>query len=595
MVNRVLLVSSSSRTIYAVHSIRSTYSRNLGQCVAVMIEMTPRFFMRSYSAALVFPAVLLIPFVASAAPQSQSKPDTSNTTAEQPYVIRSSTRLVQVNVVVQNEKGVPITGLKKENFTVLDNGKPQEIAFFSATVPSHKVPHPMAPNSFTNRSDIKGQDPGATVVILFDSLNTSFEDQAYARNHILRFLQTVKPQDRVAIFALTTQLLVLHDFTEDVASLQSSVARFSPQLLAAFDASHPDNFHVPALANDPSWRVFEGHVNNANGEIADSYVINRFQITYAAIVAIADYVASIPGHKSLVWVSDGIPIQLGSDHIGIPDRDDFRIDNSSVPGMPRTSDLSGLARLLNRVDMAIYPIDAHGVDVDDSASAFNMRQDQRDSFRVLADDTGGKAFYGTNDIKGAINSAVEDNRYTYTLGFYPNHGAWDGKFRKIKIGLDITGSRLRYRRGYFAFPERSGNEVSMRTDLAEAGRSPLDATALGVTVNGKTLAPSSARLLQLQVTLDPKQFLLRDQGNRKQGGLDLLFLQKDSAGNFLVAEKQHFEVNFSQTEYAALAKAGLILQRKLAINPTSTEIRVLVRDGGSGALGSVTFPVKTFF
>jgi VWFA-related protein len=557
--------------------------------------MTPRFSMRSYSAALVFPAVLLFPFVASASPQSQSKPDTSNTTTEQPYVIRSSTRLVQVNVVVQNEKGVPITGLKKEDFTVLDNGKPQEIAFFSAAVPSHTVPRPLAPMVFTNRSDLKGQDPGATVVILFDSLNTSFEDQAYARHHILRFLQSVKPQDRVAIFALTTHLLALHDFTEDVASLQSSVARFSPQLLAAFDASHPDNFHVPALASDPSWRVFEGHVNNASGEIADSYIINRFQITYAAVLALADYVANIPGHKSLVWVSDGIPIQLGSDRIGIPDRDDFRIDNSSVPGMPGSSDLSGLARLLNRVDMAIYPIDAHGVEVDDSASAFHMRQDQRDSFRVLADDTGGKAFYGTNDITGAINSAVEDNRYTYALGFYPNHGVWDGKFRKIKINLDVSGSRLRYRRGYFAFRERSENEVTMRTDLAEAGRSPLDATALGVTVRGKTLAPTSTRRLQLQVTLDAKQFLLHDQDNRKQGGLDLLFLQKDSAGNFLAAEKQHFDVNFKPREYDALAKSGLVLQHRLSINPTAAEIRVLVRDSGSGSLGSVTFPVKTFF
>ncbi len=76
----------------------------------------------------------------------------------------------------------------------------EPIAFFSASAPTHKSPHPLASNIFTNRFDLEGQDPGATIVILFDALNTSFEDQAYARQHILRFLKTVKPQDHVAIF-----------------------------------------------------------------------------------------------------------------------------------------------------------------------------------------------------------------------------------------------------------------------------------------------------------------------------------------------------------------------------------------------------------
>ena len=97
-----------------------------------------------------------------------------------------------------------------------------------------------------------------------------------------------------------------------------------------------------------------------------------------------------------------------------------------------------------------------------------MRQNQRDSFRALADDTGGKAFYGNNNIEGAIQSAFEDDRYTYIVGFYPNHGAWDGKFREIKILLSRSGSRLRYRRGYFAFPEHMEKEAIMKADLQEA-------------------------------------------------------------------------------------------------------------------------------
>jgi VWFA-related protein len=523
---------------------------------------------------------------------SQSEPTISDSADRPSHTIRVSTRLVQVSVIVEDRNGAPIKDLRKESFRVLDDGIPQEVAFVSAPLAARVAPYPLPANSFTNRSDLQGQDPRATIVILFDALNTSFEDQAYARQKILRFLQSVKPQDHVAIFALTTQLVALHDFTEDAASLAGSVDRFSPRLLAAFDASHPENFHVPALAGDPSWTSFENHVNNANGEIADSRVIDRFQTTYAAMVEIADYVANIPGHKSLVWVSGGIPIQLGGGRIGTPDRDTLRFDSSEALG---ESNLNSLTRALNRANMAIYPIDAHGVETDDSAAGFYRRQDQRDSFRLLADDTGGKAFYGTNDLEGAMQSAFEDDRYTYTLGFYPNHGTWDGKFREIKISLPLSGARLRYRRGYFAFPERMENEAIMRADLQEAARSPLDATALGLTVSGKRLASSASHLLQLDLSLDPKQFLLRTQKNRREGGLDLLFLQKDSEGKILVAEKQHFDINFEPKEYDSLAKSGLILQRKVAINPASAQIRVLVRDAGSGELGSVTFPLKQFF
>lgn len=504
-------------------------------------------------------------------------------------VIRTATRLVQVNVVVQDKNGIPITGLKEEDFTLLDNGQPQKIAFFSANTPASTPFRPLPAHMFTNRADLKGQDPGATIVILFDALNTDFEDQSFARQQVLRFLRSFKPQDHVAIFALTTDLLLLHGFTEDAAALSSSVDRFSPRLLAAFDASHPPDFHVSALADDPFFKSFENHVNNANGEVADFRTADRFRITYSALVAIANYVGSIPGHKSLVWISGGIPIQIGLEQIGVADRDNFSLANSGVPGV---GDMSGLARELNRANMAIYPVDVHGIDVDDSTAAFFMRQNLRDTFRLLADKTGGKAFYGTNDVAGAIGSAFEDGRYTYTLGFYPDHGNWDGKFRDISIHLAVQGGYLRYRRGYFALPEKSERETVVNSDLHDAAISALDATDLGITIRAKTLPPLSAHLLQLQVGLDPKQFLLHEKENHVAGGLDLVFLQKDSSGKFLAAEKQHFDVKFSQQEYESLVKSGLVLQRRLTIDPNSTEMRVLVRDEGSGTVGSVTVVIS---
>ena len=551
--------------------------------------MASRLTFAIFSAVLLVVSLFLSP-LSSATPQSPSQPAASSQNTQPSQVIRTATRLVQVNVVVQNKDGIPITGLKKADFSVMDNGRPQKIAFFSANTPASALALPLPPHLFTNRTDLKGQDPGATIVILFDTLNTDFEDQSFARQQVLQFLRSFKPQDHVAIFALTTDLLLLHGFTEDAAALSSAVDRFSPRLLAAFDASHPTDFHVPGLENDPFFNSFENHVNNANGEIADLRVADRFRITYSALVAIANYVGTIPGHKSLVWISGGIPIQIGLERIGVADRENFSLANSGAPGA--VGDMSGLARELNRANMAIYPVDVHGIDVKDSAAAFFLRQNLRDTFRLLADKTGGKAFYGTNDVAGAIGSAFEDGRYTYTLGFYPDHGQWDGKFRDIRIHLAVPGAELRYRRGYFAVPEKSERETVVNADLHDAAISALEATDLGITVFCKILPPASAHVLQLRVGVNPRQFLLQEKYNHVAGGLDLVFLQKDSNGKILAAEKQHVDVKFSQQEYESLSKTGLVLQRRLTIDPSSTEIRVLVRDEGSGSVGSVTMPLS---
>ncbi len=364
----------------------------------------------SRMASFLLPMVIFLSFPQNlrSNPQTTPAPTASSTTArEQPQVIRTATRLVQVTVVVQDKHGQPVTGLNERSFTLFDNGKPQKIAFFSTNASAPVHPHTLPANTFTNRADLQGREPGATTVILFDALNTAFEDQSRAREQVLRFLQSFNSHDHVAVFALTNNLLLLHGFTEDAGALANSVNRFSPRLLASFDASHPSNFDVPALANDPFFKSFENHVNNANGEIADARVADRFRITYAALESIAEYVATVPGHKSLVWVSGGIPIQIGVENIGVPDRDYFDLENSGLPG---SGDLSSLGRALNRANMAIYPVDAHGIDGDDSQGGFSMRQNQRDTFRVLADKTGGKAFslFPSTNFSSSRSAFVDD-------------------------------------------------------------------------------------------------------------------------------------------------------------------------------------------
>jgi len=550
----------------------------------------------------------ILPAAVCAVPQAPSGPTPAASSQQQP-VLRSTTRLVQVSVVVLDKHGAPVTGLKQSDFTLFDEGQPQSIAFLSSATPPLASPLPsLPPNVFTNRFDLKGQDPGAVSIILFDALNTDPQDQSYVRRQVLSYLRDLKPQDHVAAYALTSQLIILHDFTQDSAALVNAVNHFTPKELAYFDASHPAFFDVPALAGDPMWQRFQDRMNQANAVIADESKIESADITTGAIQAIADHVATIPGRKNLIWVSGGFPTEVVADVIA-PDRATALLNAQAQKAL----------QALNRVDMAIYPVDAMGVVTASNVDPQNgygralincadctnespnpspgvfARQDLRDSERMLADATGGQAFYGNNDLRDAMGRAFNDGRYAYQLGFYPTHGQWNGEFRKIKIAVNGGGFHLRYRRGYLAFKEDTSTETQVLASLREAALGPIDATSLGMIVSGKAAQPLSARKLELHIGIDPKQLLFQVSPGLRKGAVDLFFLQRDSDGKTLKVERQHVNLTLDDKQYEYMSKAALVLDRHLIVEPGISEIRIVLRDAPSGALGSVSVPATSFF
>src|ERR1017187_9522630 len=546
-------------------------------------------------------------------------------------VIRSTVRLVQVSVVVEDKKGNPVTNLKPEDFTLLDDGNPQKIAFFTPATPPPAEPQSQAaprasllpPNAFTNRYDLKGQDPPAAATgVLFDSLNTAPNDQSFVRKEVIHFLESLKPQDHVAVYGLTTQLLILHDFTRDSADLVAAANKFSPKELAAFDATHTPDIDLVSLGADPKgWGPLQNSLNNAKGMISDQYTQDRVAMTVEAMSAIANHVSSIPGRKNIVWISGGLPIQLGASSIGQPvDARAGKVNDMGIPvnrlpppdreGVVRFDEMvRQVADALNRSNIAMYAIDAKGVELDPAmdvskpagllgdkvrerdTTVLNAEQDARDASKLLADRTGGLAFFGNNDIRAAVRRAFDDGRYAYNIAFYPNHGQWDGKFREIKI-QSKAGLRLRYRSGYYASPDRASSKAEIADVLQQAAESPLDSTNLGMIISGK--GAKDSRAVELHIGIDPKQLLLQSSGDRRKGAVDLFFLQRDAAGKRVAAEEQHLELNIEEKQYEYLSKVAMVLDRHVTIAPQSTELRVVLRDAGSGSLGSVTLPAMAF-
>lgn len=231
-------------------------------------------------------------------PQSTSAPTTT---------LRVTTRSIQVSVIALDKDGRPVTGLTKNDFTLTDHGQEQKISYFAeettkeepATITASVSMH----NVFSNRLEQKAGSPTSATVILLDIRNTSFADMAYAKKQIAKFLSQIQPQDRVALYTLSSKIYILHDFTQDARALLRALAG-SANL---FDFRLGGSEVKPA---DTGNQDLDLAIDAATMRATEYDTTNRVEQTAHAIKAIADHLKGLPGRKNLIWVSSAFPIEI---------------------------------------------------------------------------------------------------------------------------------------------------------------------------------------------------------------------------------------------------------------------------------------------
>jgi VWFA-related protein len=522
-------------------------------------------------------------------------------TAQMPEVVlRTTTRLVQVNVIVSRH-GAAVPGLKKEDFQVFDNGKRQEVRQFSeetrAILPSSDAPLPQG--TFTNQLEQRPGTPAAVTAILLDGVNTRFSDQTYARQQVLQFLKQIQPEDRIAIYTLDSRgLRVLHDYTTDSADLLVKLTKYQADIA-------PDVTGVSEVG-DPL-DGFLGRGGDSNERVY--YLNNRIQQTLHSIEFIADNLSALPGRKNLIWISAAFPLQIGF----MPNSGGGRsgAPPASLSGRPGTQGMAGMntrgfpstprqqqtwtyeadrtVRALNNANLAIYPVDARGLVASASSRTASRVYNNQATMEELASRTGGRAFENSNDIAGAIRTAVEDSSITYTLGFYPENDKFDNSFHNLKVKLvDFPHLDLRYRKGYLDQSTPPQDEGLRRAALADAVLSPMDANGMGLRAN----VHGTAAGFDVTLRVDPKSILLDPQGDRWAGKIDVLFVEKDEHGAQTYGVDDTVSMELKKPNYDRLQQEGLLYHRVLPHTGKASEIRVVVRDASTGAVGSVTAPLS---
>ena len=425
-------------------------------------------------------AGIAVVFLLTCVPVAQTQ------TNEQPTAtFHSGVDLVLVPTIVRDNAGKHVPGLTKDDFSVLENGKPQPISVFEEVSAGDKVVAPRVRKGEVTNVVSAGAAPTRVTILLLDMLNTPFADQAYARDQLLKYLvKNIDTREPTTLLGLKrTGLIVLHDFTTDSRAL---IAAVNAATGAQASDAHPQGSYaadvLPQLVmqgnNDPNLSVNDPLVRQAADELEriqqfrtgpDAQFANYqrealVSATLTAFQQIAQAFAGIPGRKSLIWSTGGIPFNVTSSGTFTP----FQIFSEGVVlrKMDSKGNLGSMAdndstladrevslfapywertmQMLNDANLSVYPVDARGLEVlftGADRSTFNAavnrdtrleKAESRAALDTFATMTGGKAFLNRNDLATGFKSAAEDNVSYYLLGFTRKESKGGG-WKKIDV------------------------------------------------------------------------------------------------------------------------------------------------------------------
>jgi VWFA-related protein len=488
---------------------------------------------------------------------------------------RSGTRLIEVSVVVTNRNHQAIAGLTADDFQIFDDGKPQKAELFAVETGATAGSAPARPirpaREFSN--DV-GDLRGGVSIILFDQLNTSDSVRMYARQHLVRFLEQVRQDDRVGLYVLDGMgaLRVLHDFTSDSGALVRAIAGLRGTSSQALDAEAD----AARLQSDLAALLEDGEHDSGTREMQQHFQGNRATYTIDALESLGHHLAGIRSRKNLIWVSGAFPL-------------------NAFAGVGRSAvvEINRATRSLNDANVSLYAVDARGLIPTftgapgrQTVTTLSMVQANQDILLSVSEKTGGRAFLNTNDIQGAIRRAADDARFSYVLGYYPADDRADGRFHRIKVKVNRTGVEVRHREGYFA-PATSKQANAQRTDaLTAAVLSLIDARGLNMTLR---IDPVAGRPAEYRVSLrvQPGAIGLERRGTESRGAVDVIVAQVRADGAEGRSLEKRVDLSVPDERLPEFQREGVSLEHTFALVPSAARLRVVVRDVRTGAVGAI--------
>ena len=532
--------------------------------------------------------------------------------------LRVTARLVDVGVVAYDKKGNPVTNLKQEDFQIFDNGRRQDIRFFSRAGGTPAEDPPRIPDRIPGRPAATDASPkfegteANTTILLIDSSNLAWADLTHARGEILRFLHVLPANESVGLYVVRANgLQVLEEGTTDHAILAAKLSQWMPsakELARAQEEETRNRQQFDEVLHPEDLQYVNGNSGSApdKAEPVDpqlrDFGSNPAREALSILVVVARHLAAIPGHKNLVWVSSDNVLADFSDKAVSSDKGSKHIEAFVL--RPQEA--------MNDAHVSIYPIDASQLEtqaIDSSLKNRNIQlapgvpgppppqgggaPDGRITAEMMQDvhpiqapiqemarATGGRAIPRGGDMAAALNRVVEDGRATYLLSFSPNLPA-DDQYHLLTVKLPAQrGVTLRYRTGYQYAREPS----TLKDRLRQAIWQSFDVTEIAV--SAQAVRASTGTTLKLHIATN--DLALKQQGDRWMDKLDIFLAQRDDDGLHARVTGQTLGLALKPVTYQRALEEGIPFDQPVARKEDAGTLRIVVVDENSGRMGSAT-------
>lgn len=502
------------------------------------------------------------------------------------YVFRSQSEIVLVNVTARDKNGNLIRDLKREDFTVLEDNKSQQIASFDlentdamAAVDLSQVellgsaskaakspaPAPTAPNpAFKDRR---------LMIFFFDLTSMEPDETERAVNSAQNYVdKQMAPADLVAVVSLGNSLSINQDFTSDKALLKKALTGLNPSAGQGFEAG--------------TTGTTEGTADSANSFTADDTEYNIFNTDrrLEALRSLADQVAKVDQKKSLIYFSSGM------DRTGIENQSELRSAiNAAV-----------------RANLSIYTTDSRGLQAivpggeaqnaslrgnspysgQAQLNSYNSNFTTQETLVTLAGDTGGRAFLDTNDFSQIFKGVQQDTSSYYILGYHSNNPVRDGRYRRITVKVNRPGIKLDFRRGYYAPADfKHSNQDERESQLEQELSSDLPTTDLPVYLaTGYFRMADNRFYVPISLVVPGKEIPFTRKIDQDKATLDVLGVVLDPGKHPVGQIRDTVKLSLNASEL--VQRKNVQYGNGFVLPPGSYHLKFVVRENETGRIGS---------
>lgn len=574
-------------------------------------------------------------------PVAQSQDKTKAQKPQDQDTLRIDTELVQIDVVVTDKQGKLINDLKREDFQLLEDGKPQQISHFSVGVAGRqatwlrKEPKPAGGKNDSPASTAPVFTAGRYLVLAVDDLHLTPGNLMFAKQSLNKFLeQQAGANDQLALITTSGGLGLYQQFTPDREAIKRAVNRLSPR-----DRKVTSDSDVPRITpyqaeliemNDPD--ALELAVQDLIRQLqmqrtqavsmaqarARQIVMENTSVTVNTLATLENVIRGLrdlPGRKIIVLLSDGF--LLGGFTNG------------------RHFDVRRITDAATRAGVVIYSLDTRGLiampaSMDASQRGFadpgalggartrienSSIEAERDGMFALAKDTGGDAIFNNNDINAGLQKVLNDTETYYLLAFEPLVSYRDGRYRKLEIRIPSRPElKVRTRKGYFA-PDDKAAEKEARA-IAKAEEKDKKKTPEKLAKDQQAAATAQVReglgalyplrgipvelaahfintakdgaSLDVIAHIDAAALKFNQVNDRYQATVEMVGVVFDESGKSVETFGDKLAMNLKAASLENTLKHGIIYGKQLKMKPGFYQVRFVVREDGIRQIGSAS-------